>query len=50
MGMLRLLRAWALVRGDPSRARLLAVATDSPEGLSPPDIARVLYGLLPDGA
>jgi len=50
MGMLRLLRAWALVRGDTSRARLLAVATDSPEGLSPPDIARVLYGLLPDGA
>ena len=50
VGMLRLLRAWALVRGDPPRARLLAVATDSPEGLSPPDIARVLYGLLPDGA
>jgi exosortase len=50
VGMLRLLRAWALVRGDPSPARLLAVATDSPEGLSPPDIARVLYGLLDDGA
>jgi hypothetical protein len=50
VGMLRLLRAWALLRGDPSRARLLAVATDSPEGLSRPDMAKVLYGLLDDGA
>jgi len=50
VGMLRLLRAWALVRGDPSPARLVAVATDQPEGLSPPDIASVLHGLLADGA